>query len=80
MKDETSNANNPIEVLEDGTEVLYDTRTDTTRWTVWRHHESKELCLALCQGDNKVTVDLKNIRTLMDKIVPRLEGANRKDA
>ena len=63
-------------ILDDGTEVLYDIRTPTTRWTLWRHAETKHLCLALTQHNKSVTVDIRNVRELLTNVVPRYEATN----
>lgn len=58
---------NPV-TLEDGTEVLFDRTTETTRWTIWRNAETGRLNLAITQKGKFVSVTLDNLRRLLDAV------------
>jgi hypothetical protein len=66
------------EVLEDGTEILHDQTTETTRWVLYRHHKTKGLNIALVQHGNKVSVTVKNLKYMLGEIVPNHESPNDK--
>lgn len=53
--------------LSDGTEILRDESTATTRWVLYRHGQTGTLNLAIVQGKNKVTVSIANLHYLFDK-------------
>jgi hypothetical protein len=53
--------------LQDGTQILRDEITATTRWVLYRHGQTGTLNLAIVQGKNKVTVSIANLHYLFDK-------------
>lgn len=65
-----------VEILKDGTEILHDQTTTTTRWVLYRHQKTKGLNLAIAQGDQKVSVGIENLKYLMNEIVPKHESPN----
>ena len=54
----------------DDAEVLYDQRTETTRWVLWRHRTSRKLNLAIVQGNQVVSVNVGNLLFLCAQILP----------
>lgn len=68
------------EVLSDGTQILHDQSTSTTRWVLYRHHQTNKLNLAIVQGREKVTVSINNLRHMLEVIVPQHEPPNKVSA
>lgn len=64
----------PIAILSDGTEILFEAETPTTKWTLWKSAETGNLNLALVQNGDLVTVSTKNLRHFVEKILPEYEG------
>lgn len=64
------------EVLSDGTRILFDETTATTRWVLYLHHESKRMNVAIVQNRNAVSVGIENLRHLLDVVVPQHEPPN----
>lgn len=56
--------------LSDGTEILLDHSTETTRWVIYRKPNTRKpgLQLALVQGRNQVSVSVRNLQCLMQQI------------
>ena len=67
-----------VEVLKDGTEILHDETTSSTRWVLYRHYKTKGLNLAIVQGDQKVSVGIGNLKYLLGVVVPKHEHQNEK--
>ena len=68
-----------VEVLEDGTEILHDETTSSTRWVLYRHYKTKCLNLAIVQGDQKVSVGIGNLKHMLGVVVPKHEHQNDPD-
>lgn len=68
------------EVLADGTQILHDQSTSTTRWVLYRHHQTNKLNLAIVQGREEVSVSINNLRHMLEVIVPQHEPPNDKSS
>jgi len=64
------------EELTDGTQILHDESTTSTRWVLYRHSKTKTLNLAIVQGREKVSVSVKNLRYMLEVVVPEHEPPN----
>ncbi len=56
--------------LVDDAEVIFDQRTESTRWVLWRKTDTRKLCLALVQRDQVVSVNIENILFLVARALP----------
>lgn len=59
--------------LADGSEILEDYPTETTRYVLYRHGRTGNLNIAIQQGDNIVSVRTHNLRFLLSELVAKHE-------
>ena len=60
-------------IQNDPAEVLFQDATDTTGFTLWRDHQTKQLNFTIDQNGQSVVVSVNNLRVLLDEIVPEFE-------
>jgi hypothetical protein len=60
--------------LEDDSQILFDATSQTTRWVIWKSNKTdNDLHVAIVQKENKVSVSVKNLRHLLEQIIPGFE-------
>jgi hypothetical protein len=64
----------PLKTLEDGTEILHDQTVGHTHWCLYRHPQTKTLNVAITQYANVVSVEISNLRVLLNELMPPEES------
>lgn len=65
--------------LEDGSIILEDYPTETTRYVLYRHGKTGNLNMLIKQGDNCVSIRTHNMRFLLKELVAKHEPPNDPD-
>jgi len=63
--------------LEDGSIILEDYPTETTRYVLYRHGKTGNLNMLIQQGENCVSIRTHNLRFLLKELVAKHEPPNK---